>query len=288
MKVLTKYAKDKSAVDADGKFGKAQEAAVKARDAVYANLLATENIKNVRFNPVFEAMFKASVYKNVKLTTVKEVDVELKKIKDKKSEAYKAMNGLKKLVAKVTDEEREAFDKKFKEAINTAATFAKAGVTIDAEVRNLAKAVDADKKASDDVKAALKLALSPVEHRATLNKVSDALSSLSSESNEVEAAKLNEGPKDPNKPGTDPETDGEAGGSAGAIIGAILGVLVVVGGVAWCKCNKKFCFEDKEAAEEGGETDKTVYKQEVKSKNSHKRHAKESLMPAFKVADEQA
>ena len=42
---------------------------------------------------------------------------------------------------------------------------------------------------------------------------------------------------------------------------------------------------------EGGErkkSDRKIFKKEVKSKNSHKRHAKESLVPAFKVADDEA
>ena len=39
---------------------------------------------------------------------------------------------------------------------------------------------------------------------------------------------------------------------------------------------------------EGGMSDKALFKKEVRSKNAHKRHAKESLMPAFRVADEQA
>lgn len=53
------------------------------------------------------------------------------------------------------------------------------------------------------------------------------------------------------------------------------------------------CFKDeeKEVANEGGEpvkSDKKIFKKEIKSKNSHKRHAKESLVPAFKVADNEA
>ena len=69
----------------------------------------------------------------------------------------------------------------------------------------------------------------------------------------------------------------------------VLAILGTIGGVIYCKTQKKACFAEKEEeAAEGGETDKTLFKKEVKSKNSHKKHTKESLMPSFKVAEEQA
>lgn len=67
-----------------------------------------------------------------------------------------------------------------------------------------------------------------------------------------------------------------------------IGVGVLVGAIGTCVyC--KFCRGNKDEEAEGGEpTDRQVFKKQVKSKSSHKRHTKESLVPAFKVADEQA
>merc|ERR1719326_2084999 len=130
-------------------------------------------------------------------------------------------------------------------------------------------------------------AIKPVEHRETLRKVSTALSNLAGQSDKINSSKLNEDTDKGGKGGNKPGKDEPAGSAAGIIIG-VLAAVVAVGGVSYCYCKKKMCFAEKEESNEGGETDKTVYKQEVKSKNSHKRHAKESLMPSFQVADEQA
>jgi len=61
-----------------------------------------------------------------------------------------------------------------------------------------------------------------------------------------------------------------------------------VGGVAICKCKKTCCFADKDEMNEGGQcqSDKTLFKKEVKSKKSHKKLAKEKLMPVFNVVDQ--
>lgn len=223
------------------------------------------------------------MFKNKALPTEEEIKGILAKM-EKTNPLHANMKELAPAIKAVKKEDREEFNKKLNELINTAATFSRESVTLDAEVGALLKDMAKDKEATKDQKKSAKAAMTPVEHRANLRKVSEALSTLSSKSNEVENQKLNEKDKDD----ADKDDKEAAGGSAGAIIGAIVGVLVVVGGVAYCKCNKKFCFEDKEDAAEGGEADKNVYKQEVKSKNSHKRHAKESLMPAFKVAEDQA
>lgn len=71
----------------------------------------------------------------------------------------------------------------------------------------------------------------------------------------------------------------------------ILALLTTCGSVTYCKMSKKCCFAEKDdaaLANEGGESDRSLFKKEVKSKNSHKKHSKESLMPAFKVTEEQA
>ena len=45
------------------------------------------------------------------------------------------------------------------------------------------------------------------------------------------------------------------------------------------------CFEKKDEDEGGQKEERQIFKKEVKSKNSHKRHAKESLVPAFNVEE---
>lgn len=73
-----------------------------------------------------------------------------------------------------------------------------------------------------------------------------------------------------------------------AIFWVLLSLALVgtVGGVAVCKNKKKFCFAEKDQIEEGGESDKTLFKKEVKSKKAHKKLAKEKLMPAFNVVEQ--
>lgn len=76
-------------------------------------------------------------------------------------------------------------------------------------------------------------------------------------------------------------------------MGVILIVLLLLFSccaVGVCKWQGMCCFSDKAEAEGGEPTrsDRKIFKKEVKSKNSHKRHAKESLVPAFKVAEEEA
>jgi len=221
---------------------------------------------------------------------VKEVEAQLSKIEKatgKDNQGYKDAKAFLKLLKAVSDKERKQFNKNIADVINKAAVYAKASTTLDQHVKALGKQVANDDKASEDLKTTMLAAMKPVEHRETLRKVSGALSSLAEKSNKINSSKLNEGgdkPDDGDKKGDKPE---EGGSAAGIIIG-VLAAAIAVGGVSYCYCKKKMCFAEKEEANEGGETDKTVYKQEVKSKNSHKRHAKESLMPAFQVAEEQA
>jgi len=65
-------------------------------------------------------------------------------------------------------------------------------------------------------------------------------------------------------------------------------IVIALGGCIYCKCAKKCCFAENKEENEGGSSDRQVFKKQVKSKNSHKRHAKENLVPTFQVADEQA
>lgn len=128
--------------------------------------------------------------------------------------------------------------------------------------------------------------MAPVTHRATVRKVAASLQTLAEEKEKVDKTDLHE-KKGGSGDDTDPATK-EEGGSMGAVVGVIVGLVVVGLGVGYCKYTNKFCFSKEDDPKEGGDADKTVYKKEVKSKNSHKRHAKESLMPSFKVAEEES
>merc|ERR1712146_558242 len=108
----------------------------------------------------------------------------------------------------------------------------------------------------------------------------ETLAGVQKELNKLEASKKKATPS----AGFNEEDDG---GNAGVVVGVIAAALAI-GGIIYCKCNKKCCFEEKEDLEGGQRTDRTLFKKEVKSKNSHKRHTKESLVPAFKVAEEEA
>ena len=63
----------------------------------------------------------------------------------------------------------------------------------------------------------------------------------------------------------------------------ITALVLAVGAVCCCKYKKTCCFKQDDQMEGGLKEDKTIYKKEVKSKNSHKRHAKETLVPTFQV-----
>jgi len=67
--------------------------------------------------------------------------------------------------------------------------------------------------------------------------------------------------------------------SGGIAIGlGVTALLLTVAGVGACKYKKTCCFKDADQMEGG---DRALYKQEFKK--SHKKHAKESLVPAFDV-----
>ena len=76
--------------------------------------------------------------------------------------------------------------------------------------------------------------------------------------------------------------DKKSGGSGVAIGLGIAALVLAVGGVCCCKQKKMMCFKD-DGSNEGGE--RMMYRKEIKSKNQQKRHAKESLVPTFKVED---
>ena len=86
------------------------------------------------------------------------------------------------------------------------------------------------------------------------------------------------------------QEDVQTDNKASMALWIILSIALVgtIGGVAVCKSKKTCCFAEKDhvSANEGGESDKTLFKREVKSKKSKKKLAKESLMPAFNVVDQ--
>lgn len=160
---------------------------------------------------------------------------------------------------------------------------------LDGEVTKAAEKVKDDTKEKKALKAK---ALTAVEHRATVAKVSGALNSLAeAQKKDTDAGDDDSDDKDPKDTKLKEKDDESSGGSAAGIIIGVIAAVGALGGVGYCYYKKKCCFapkEEEEGAKEGGQTDRKLYKKEVKSSNAHKRHAKEALIPAFKVADEQA
>jgi hypothetical protein len=68
-------------------------------------------------------------------------------------------------------------------------------------------------------------------------------------------------------------------GGAIAIGLGVTALMVSIAGVAACKYKKTCCFKGEDQMMEGG--DKALYKHEIKK--SHKKHAKEQLVPDFNV-----
>jgi len=150
----------------------------------------------------------------------------------------------------------------------------------------------ASEPTEEEITAVKKKAMAPIEHRAVLTKVSSALNHLSEAS--APAKPKDDGDKDGEDGGkgtkANEDDDKDKSGGGGATVGIILGVVGVLGalgGTYYCYRTKKCCFKGDES-NEGGQSERKIYKKQVKSANAHKRHTKEALMPEFKVADEQA
>lgn len=197
---------------------------------------------------------------------------------------------MKEFIAKVkavSDDDRKEFDKKFGEMTNKVAAFVKSSNKLDTEIKALDVTITKDADSDEKVKKVSKKALTPVAHRETVRKVATSLAKVAEAKDKVDKTDLHQKGGDGDGSGSDPATKDD-GGSMGAVVGVIVGLVVVGLGVGYCKYTNKFCFSKEDDPKEGGDADKNVYKKEVKSKNSHKRHAKESLMPSFKVAEEEA
>lgn len=156
---------------------------------------------------------------------------------------------------------------------------------LDTEIIKVAKEVEKDDKSTDELKAAAKYAAAPATERAALAEEYKAYKSMEDAATDEDKAQYAEYQQNG---GSGADDDKKSGGSAAGIIIGVLAGVGVVGGVGYCKCAKKGCFAEKDGLEnEGGErTDKSLFKKEVKSKSAHKRHAKESLVPSFKVEEE--
>jgi len=189
-------------------------------------------------------------------------------------------------VKAVSDDDRKEFNTKFGEMTNKVAAFVRSSNKLDTEIRALDETITKDADIDEKVKKVSKKALTPVTHRNTVRKVATTLAKVAEAKEKIDKTDLHQKGGDSGED-TDPATK-EEGGSMGAVVGVIVGLVVVGLGVGYCKYTNKFCFSKEDDPKEGGDADKNVYKKEVKSKNSHKRHAKESLMPSFKVAEEEA
>lgn len=192
-------------------------------------------------------------------------DPKLKKAVD---DAVTALKGADK-------ENVDKFNKLYKASLDKAKEYQSALAKMD---KDILKVTAAAVKGDDKLKAAGEYLTKPSEQRAVLNKAQEAFGEAidTAEEQDDNAATDHQQNKG---------DDGDKGGSkAGLIIGILSGV-GVIGGLAYCKCAKKLCFADKEEME-GGATDKSIFKKEIKSKSTHKRNAKESLVPTFKVEEE--
>jgi len=190
-----------------------------------------------------------------------------------------------KVVKGVSADNRKKFDDKFLEMTNNVAAFLKSSNTLDNEIKALDGTLAKDADVDEKIKKVSKKAMTPVAHRATVRKVATSLTKLAEEKTKVDKTDLHQKGEGS---GSETAAPKEEGGSMGAVVGVIVGLVVVGLGVGYCKYTGKFCFAKEDDPKEGGDADKNVYKKEVKSKNSHKRHAKESLMPSFKVSEEEA
>lgn len=180
-----------------------------------------------------------------------------------------------KYVKAIPEAERKEFNAKLVNVVDTARKWKIAANKLDKELTSIDKKIAANKESSMPLKEANKWAMDPINQRVIIAKVYHSVEAVNSKMVDVDqaASKLQAIKEDEKKM------------AIGGIIVAIVAVVLVIGGVVYCKCAKKCCFaEDKQM--EGGE--RVIYKQEVKSKNSQKRHAKESLVPSFQVAEEQA
>lgn len=154
---------------------------------------------------------------------------------------------------------------------------------LDDEIIKVAKEVKDNKKSKASLKAAAEWASEPSADRAALKAPYKAFAKQQKAADKEDQSQKREFQEDTGK-----DDDKKSSGSAGAVVGGVVGgVAVIGGGVGTMKYKKRGCFASNDGLEEGGErTDRSLFKKEIKSKSTHKRHAKESLVPSFKVEEE--
>lgn len=179
----------------------------------------------------------------------------------------------------ISPTDRKNFNELFAKALVAGREWAKFAKTLDAKLLETSETLITH-RSNSDVLAANKYVVDAITQRAEMAKVYKALITLNSKGEKAE--------KESNKYQKDLDKEDKA--NTALIVVIVLALLLTVGGITYCKCAKKCCFaeKDEELAAEGGQTDKSLFKKEVKSKKAHKKQVKESLMPEFKVAEEQA
>lgn len=271
-----------------------EKAAKKANDAVIAWKTHLEEPKVKAFSESkFWPEYERGILKKGSLPKLEDLKTKLDAA-DKNNKGFKDAHLIAKLkeAVKLVNDLGEAgfkeFNKKLAAVLETGEAWSKAAADVDAGVAAAVKALkaDDDKKSNTKLLAHADFVLKPVTQREGLAKVQKSLNDLESgkDAASKEASDLN----DKTSGGDDDDDDDKdkKGSNMGIIIGVVAAALAV-GGIVYCKCNNKCCFAEKEEME-GGSTDRSLFKKEVKSKNSHKRHTKESLVPSFKVAEEEA
>lgn len=212
------------------------------------------------------------------LPTLEKLKKEQTKLKEVKGQT-ELKAAVDNAVAAIKDADKEnidKFNKLYKASLGKAKDYQSALAKMD---KDILKVTAAAVKADDKLEADAKLLTKPSEQRGVLNKAQEAFGDAIDVAEEQDDAAATDHQQDK---GDGKEKEG--GSKAGLIIGILSGV-GVIGGLAYCKCAKKLCFADKEEME-GGATDKSIFKKEIKSKSTHKRNAKESLVPTFKVEEE--
>lgn len=201
------------------------------------------------------------------------------KLKANKNNQYTPyLTKAKEWMGSVKESDRLDFNKKFKNVLKLAGEWVAAGKTLDASLAELQKTMEKHHTGAE-VQKCSKFVTEAAAQRVAMTKVYTALQTLNSKENKAQ--------KEAQEYQEDVTKEGQANIAIWVIL--VLAILGTVGGVVYCKTQKKCCFAEKEeGVAEGGESDKAVFKKEVKSKNSHKKHTKESLMPTFKVAEEEA
>ena len=246
-----------------------------ARAAVKDHLENTPGLKMFFKDKVlFKNVFLRGFAKYEGCPSLEQFEDKLKKNPNNKFTPY-----LKKAAhyaASLKESDRIDFNKKFKTLLEVSKKWTLAGKALDASVREYNKKL-AD-LGHDGWVPYGEFVEKSIQQRENMVKVYQKLMALNGK--EEAAQKTAEEYQD--------KLNDEKNANIGLIILLILIVLGTVGGVTYCKMKKKACFAEKEEeAAEGGESDKTLFKKEVKSK-TNKKNNKESLMPAFKVTDEQA